>query len=504
MKVLLINPPFQRLKGFENLYFPLGLGYLAAEVANRGFEVRIYDAELPQKGENVRITDHVSLLNAHSHFIQALNEETHPVWRELSSTISSYKPNVVGITVLTPLYAPAKKIAYLCKNLDNKCIVVWGGSHPTLEAEKVLQKEKDVDFVVRGEGEVTFGELIWQLAKGSQAFHQIDGLSYRLNDVIKHNKARDLIQNLSDMPLPRKDLLLNDVSDNRIFRNIITSRGCPNDCAYCSSTKFWTRKVRYRTISSVMKEINHLQNRYHISELDFWDDNFTLNRKRIFELCKSMISQKSVLSWWCNTRADLIDEEMLKIMKRAGCNVINIGVETGSEKTLSYLNRALSLQDITTASKLLAKSGMQWYAYFMAGFPYETVEDIEDTRRLMHDISAIGVYFSVFNPYPGTKLFETCTKLELISKDPDWSKFSHQSPQNHFIKDISKEEFSKIVWKIAEEADEINKAFSSRLKLLIAKKRFYLRNPAVFLKKLKHKTRRLLILFRRKLRGISP
>ncbi|MCK4791845.1 MAG: B12-binding domain-containing radical SAM protein [Desulfobacteraceae bacterium] len=489
MKVLLINPPFQRLKRLENYHLPLGLGYLAAAVSDKGFEVRIYDGELPQKEEVMMPMNSVSLLDAHRSFIQALNERNHQAWREVSNILSSYQPDVVGITVLTPLYSCARKITCLCKHFDNRCIVVWGGVHPTLMAEEVLQKEKDVDFVVRGEGEVTFGELVKQLAEGEQAFYRIDGLSYRSDDGIKHNRERDLIQNIDDLPLPRRDLLLNDISYKHSFQHIMGTRGCPYNCAYCSSKQLWKRKVRFRSIPSIIDEIKQLKKRYHITELEFWDDSFTLNPKWVTELCKAMISQKLNLSWWCNTRADLIDEELLIIMKRAGCTAINIGVETGSERTLSYLNRNLSLKDTLEASKLLSKVHMDWYAYFMIGFPCETVEDIEETRRLMHSLSASHITLSIFNPYPRTQLFEICKELGLVAEDHDWSRFSHQSPENHFVKNISKEEFRKIAREMARECDRRNESFRNHIRRLMIRRRYYSRHPVKFLRRLKNLTK---------------
>jgi len=485
MKILLISPPFNRLKGIRHYHFPLGLGYIAATFANKQHEVRIYDAELPQKGEEVRPLDKVSLLDTHKNFTQSLKERNHPVWREVYNTLNYYQPDVVGITVFTPLYGSANKVTTICKRINNKCIVVWGGPHPTFLAEEVLQKEKSVDFVVRGEGEVTFRELVRHLANGKQAFHEIDGLSYRANGKIRHNKTRDLIKNLDELPFPRGDLMINDISDNRMFNNIIGSRGCPYNCAYCSSTQFWNQWIRFRSVPNIINEITHLKRNYNVTELEFWDDNFTLNKKWTTELCENIISAKMSLSWWCNTRADLIDEKILTIMKKAGCTSINIGVETGSERTLSYLNRQLSLKDIYKASDLLQKCNMDWHAYFMLGFPYETVEDIEQTRRLMHNLSASHITLSIFNPYPESQLFEVCKKEGLIPENPEWSQFSHQSPENHFVKNISKVEFKNIVREIVDECDRINKSFNKKIYRLILKRQYYIRHPGALCRKIK-------------------
>ncbi len=486
MKILLVNPPFQRLKGFENLHFHLGLGYIAAVIDDERFEVRIYDAELPHRGDIVKPADQVSqLMEAHHEFIGALNNSDHRVWKQVSNVLESFKPDIVGISVMTPIYGSARKISSLCKQFNSKTIVVWGGVHPTVMAEEVLQQEKDVDFAVRGEGEFTFKELVTLLGEGSREFHRIKGLSYRSSDGIMHNEPRELIENIDDIPFPRRDLLLNEILDNRVFRNIMGSRGCPYNCGYCSSRQLWARKVRFRSIPGIISEIRYIADHYDLTELSFFDDSFTLKKKWTRELCKSLLSEKLYLSWWCNTRANLLDEETIKLMKKAGCTALNIGVETGSEKTLAYLNRKLTLKDIYNASDLLRKCGIDWYAYFMIGFPLETTEDIDETRKLMHKLSASLITLSIFNPYPGSELYALCRKEGLLPDKPDWSKFSHQSPENHFVKNISKEDFTRIVREVMEECDRINKSFGKKLYRLILKRKYYFRHPGVLLDKIK-------------------
>jgi radical SAM superfamily enzyme YgiQ (UPF0313 family) len=349
--------------------------------------------------------------------------------------------------------------------------------------------EKDVDFVVRGEGEVTICELASHLAEGRKDYDTIDGLSYKHQGEIMQNRSRELINELDEIPYPRRDLMINYVSSSSFFKNLMGSRGCPYNCSYCSSTQFWTRKMRYRSVSNIIGEIKHLKERYGVTELEFWDDSFTVNKKKTKELCEKIISEKLNISWWCNTRADLVDEEILKFMKAAGCTKINIGVETGSEETLSYLNRQLTFKDIMGASKLLAECSIDWDAYFIIGFPYETRESIEETRKLMYSLSATGVSFSVFNPYPGTELYNICRKEGLVNERMDWSNFSHQSPENHFVKNIPREEFRKIVRDISEEFDNLNTSFSSSVRRLLSKRHYYYKNPSEFVKKMKRKVR---------------
>jgi radical SAM superfamily enzyme YgiQ (UPF0313 family) len=487
MKVLLINPPFQRLQGIINDYFPLGLGYLAGVAAEKGHDVRIYNAEFMKPNETRLPEKNMNLLNSYPQYINALKDDNHPVWLEVAETLTSFQPDVVGITIMTPFYDSAKKVSALCKKFSNKCTVVWGGVHPTLRPEEVLTNESAVDFIVRGEGEFTFCELLAELYKGSDSFSQIDGLSFRENGTIRNNKNRALITDLDAIPFPRKDLLLNSSSDESIFGIIAGSRGCAFNCGYCSSVQMWQRKVRYRSIENIINEIMHIKSNFKVSELKFVDDTFSLNAKWTTELCQAMVDKKIDLLWWCNTRADYLDEDILAKMKRAGCNAVVIGIETASENTLAYINRRLKLEDITNASRLLSKAGLNWYAYFMIGFPLEKREDIQKTIDMMRTVTANAIQFSIFNPYPGSALFDLCQKEGLLPDPIVWSKFSHHSPENHFMKYIDKETFKKIIFEVGKEVDKINHSFKSQWRRFFSQKKIYFRNPLKVVKKIKDK-----------------
>jgi anaerobic magnesium-protoporphyrin IX monomethyl ester cyclase len=482
MKVLLVNPPFQRLKGVSFNFFSLGLGYVAAGAAD-AHHVRIYDGELPAQGESMKALHNVAWLQAHQNLLHALETPSHPVWRQVAEIVADFRPEVVGLSVSTPAYRSARNVSRIVKEWNNRCIVVWGGAHPTLAGRDVLEREQDVDFVVRGEGEITFKELLDQLERGGGAdLGGVEGLSFRRGGGVVDNPSRDFIADLDSIAFPRRDLLLNAIDPPRAFRNLMGSRGCPYGCAYCASKELWKRQVRFRSAESIVQEIRLLKSTYGVEEFEFWDDSFTLRRSWVAELCQRMIADKMGLFWWCNTRADLLDEDMLRLMKHAGCSAIHIGVETGSERTLASLDRKVTPEVVLKASALLDKVGMSWYAYFMYGFPQETLEDIELTRALMRKLSAAYVTYSIFNPYPGTQLFEECKKLGLVDADTDWSRFSHQSPDNCFNNQIDRTRFNQLIMEIALECDRINSSIRKRIERIMGKRKYYLRNPAAFVR----------------------
>ena len=489
-KILLINPPFQRLKGIENSQFNLGLGYLAAVALQDNHQAAIYDMELLGRNEQVNPPTSVSLFRSHSTYTDALSDDDHPVWKEAADILDWVKPDIVGLTVLTPTYGSARKITVMAKAQNPRCAVIWGGVHPTFMAQDVLEKVREIDFVVRGEGEYTFRELLSGLARKTTDYHRIDGLSFRKGSTIVHNGPRERIRRLDELPFPARDALINRVSNRRIYSNLMGSRGCPYACTYCASAQFWGEATRFRTIPNIVQEIETLKADYGVTNLEFWDDSFTLKRDWAIELCDAMQRNPMHLSWWCNTRANLIDEEILKRMKKAGCTTIHVGMESGSDRILSDLNRKLTIEQMLQASDLLSRQKVNWCAYFMVGFPNETLEDLEKTRRLMRTIGATGIEFNVFNPYPGTKLYEQCREMNLLPENPDWSLFSHQSPENHFMRNVSKMDFERIVEQIAEECDGANSRLVNRLKRITINREFYLKNPRVLAAKLKEKMRK--------------
>lgn len=488
MKVLLINPPFHRLKGFGHIYYPLGLGYLCAVANKIGVEVRIYNAEAPDIKEKLNYSESYSeKIRSHKKYIAALNDNNHYVWKEIAGIINSYRPDAVGITVMTAKYASAIKISAIAKNMSNHFPkVIWGGPHPSIRTKEVID-EPLVDFVVSGEGEETFEELLLDLEKGSSNFEDIKGLAYKTNGIVRINPARGLINNLDKLPQPdRKSILFPERYFTNSFADLITSRGCPFLCGYCSAKNIWSRKCRYRSVDNVMAEIRSIKDGYRAKNFYFWDDTFTLDRKRVVDICNALIKESLNIRWGCTTRVDLLDEEILLLMKMAGCDYISVGVESGSERILKIIEKNISIQQIKRAFELLKASGITFEAFFMIGFPDETKEDIEKTFQLMKEIKGGSICFGIFTPYPGSAQFDRAQKYGLIPEKINWSDYSHQSSENYFVKDISREQFSEYVDKISAWVDSKNiKDLKVRRLLLKTFNEFpnLIRAPSVFFRK---------------------
>jgi radical SAM superfamily enzyme YgiQ (UPF0313 family) len=383
----------------------------------------------------------------------------------------------------------AFRLIDIVKRVFPECNTVIGGPHATIMPDEVLENTK-VDFVVRGEGEVTFLELCKMISTNSNSYSTIDGISFRNNGEIVHNKARALESNLSRFPFPAKDLFPErDKYPLHTFGNMVTSRGCPFDCTFCGAKNIWTRNVRTRDLDDVINEIVSLRTQYKIPYLSFCDDSFTVNKKYVTQLCKKMIEHKIGLFWTCTTRIDLLDKDLLRLMKRAGCSSVAIGLETGSDRMLKIIKKGITMDQFYEGAKLLRKCGMAYYVYLMIGFPDETEADILKTIEFAKDNRASALTYSIFTPYPGTEAYRRAQELGLIGGGIDWSKCSHQSPDNHFCKYVDPERFSELSSELAGAIDEHNKNERKPLNRAGRLLRSYAGNPRALASKIAGRAR---------------
>jgi len=481
VKVLLILPPFNRLYGIGNGYFPIGLGSIAAYLNQNGFDVKIYNAEMSKKG-GIASPKYAQFVEGYQKYIKILHDDTHEIWQEIKTVIKNENPHIVGLSVMTAKYGSADIISKIVKRYNPDSFVVWGGPHPTIQPDEVLQNQ-NVDFVVRKEGELTFLELCQKIKQNSYDFAKIKGMSYKQKGKIQHNQDREYIKNLDILPFPNKELDLNhNLYSSDQMSVMVTSRGCPFNCGYCGAKNIWTRHVRYRSTENIMREIKQITNHYQSKDIFFWDDSFTSNRKRINELCKQIIADKIPINFEITTRVDLVDSDLLKLMKKAGLARINFGIETGSVKMLKLIDKGISQKQIIKAANLCNKIGITWNAFIMIGFPDETEDDIKMTLNFVNQIKPHTICLCIFTPYPGTQLYDRAKELSLIPDQVNWADFSHRSPKNHFVKNISKNNFQKIAASAAITIDNLNRAniFKRRIKSSI-------KHPIVSFKKLSNK-----------------
>lgn len=480
MKILLIEPPSDRFIGYSSECIPLGLSYISAFLREAGHEVFIYNADHSQKSSHINIVEYSS---NQRRYLEAVNDPDHFVWKEITEVIKEHNPEIVGITVMSVKVLPAFKLISLIKEINKKIIIVCGGHHPTIEPEKFLNNML-VDFVVRGEGERTIAKLMEIIEKGEVGFGSIKGLSFRKEDRIFHCPERELLDDLDRLPLPDKEnIIFKDTYNQDEFSTIMTSRGCPYACGFCGSINMWQRKVRYRSIDKILKEIIYLKRVYKTTNIKFMDDSFSVNGKRVKELCQAMINNKINITWECLTRVNLVEEELIRLMKTAGCTKVSIGIESGNSRVLKLIDKNITLEQVEEAVKILRKYKIFFAAFFMFGFPTETYAEVMDTLRFMKILKPGWANMSIFTPYPGTKLYKLCLEKQIIDKDYDTSKYMHQRIDNFATDKISKEQFAYLATKMLKEVNNYNRSLSSLFKRALS--RNYSKNYKLFFEDLK-------------------
>ena len=437
MNILLIDPPFYRFINYYNRYFPLGLAYLAAVLRNKGHRVLIYDADANM--DKAGRMDYSDIESRYPEYIKSVNNMSHTIWNELRDTLDEIKPDLVGINIFTTKAAAAFRTAEIVKTSLDNVSVVAGGPHPSVKADEILRISSYIDFAIRGEGEVSFLKLVDAVENG-KPYNNINGLSFKANGNIYHNPDAGFIKDLDEIPFPARDLLINKNSySTEDMGLIMTGRGCPFECTFCSSAGVWKRIVRLRSVGNVIGEIRRIQKKYGSVQFTFKDDTFVINRKRVREFCKTLKNEKLKINWECNARVNFIDEQMLSEMKSAGCNSIKIGIESGSDRILTdIMKKGITVTQIKHAAKLLRKAGIHWTGYFLIGIPTETEPEMLQTLALMREIKPDFASLSVFEPYPGTKLHDMVISKGYMTGVRTLDDYYNISPKYYMMKDANK------------------------------------------------------------------
>jgi anaerobic magnesium-protoporphyrin IX monomethyl ester cyclase len=396
MKILLINPaPSGILKATGVLFPPLGLLYVAAYAEKEGHQVVVRDLAVRKNEEDI-------------------------VFKQY---------DIVGISADTTRHRQALQLAKRAK--ASGCTVVMGGPHPGYVDQEILST-KSVDFIVRGEGEVTFSELVAALQKNDRKFDSIHGISFMSNGEVVRTPPRAFVENLDDLPLPARNLIHMDdyrrtKLGDREITPLVTSRGCPYQCAFCASSHFFGKKVRTRSVASVLSELEEIYHRYHFNAVAFVDDTFNLFPKRVIEICHGIIEKKVDLWWWCLSRVDLLlqNEQMVKEMVRAGAKSIFIGVESFNPETLEELKKGIDVESTVQAVEVLKKNGLEIHAAYILGGLHETAKMIHETIRFAKRLDTNVAQFSILTPYPGTAIYEQ-VKDRIFRWRAPWSFFDMQ------------------------------------------------------------------------------
>ncbi|MBU1863739.1 MAG: B12-binding domain-containing radical SAM protein [Candidatus Omnitrophica bacterium] len=466
-KILLINPPFEKLKGFNIESMSLGLLYIATVLHENGYVARVYDADTSFAKGNLR-DDIPGRPRTQQNYVDNLDNPSHVAWKEIEDVVRHYSPDIVGISVKTPVYHSALKTISIVKQIMPHSTIIVGGPHVTITDDAMLQ-HADVDFALIGEAEYSFLDFVKAFSTNGD-MHTVAGLRYRKGNAVIRNKRPDRISSLDSLPFPNKELLIHSEQYRRKLGAIITSRGCPFECAFCATVPLWGREAKYRSAENILKEIDMLYKRYRITDMEILDDIFILNKDNVIQFCKGLIERfgRKKIRWVCLAHLNVLDKELLRYLKKAGCYKINVGIESGSNHILKSIHKNINTQIIKRVSHQIKKSGIQLHGYFMLGIPYERAVDMQQTIQLIKEIKPDSINLCTFTPYPGSELFDYVSNEGLLdSQDVAdgyaiYKTICTHSDQNYFLKEVNRETYLKYLHEALTLVGKINKRMTLR------------------------------------------
>jgi len=409
MKVMLVNPP--RYKGLPVIREE------RCEITERYSLLEPYS--LLQLAAILRAVGHsVALVDANGFDLD---------YAEVENKLVEFNPDVLIFRFTPTTFDHDTAICSLSKRKNAKLKIIglcWTLNRVPLDVMKYVP---DLDFFVTGDYEAVVPAIMKKLHDPEG----VGGLVWRGAGGVRQNPpAKELIANLDELPMPAYDLLesLNPYFINtpvgEVFTIMYTSRGCPYRCIYCTVAGTpW----KPRSAGSVVAELKYLKNKYEVTLVSFFDETFTIDRQRVLDICSAIASEKLDIKWYCNTRANLLDEELIIAMKRAGCRGISIGVESGSQKILDGASKRITVEEAKNTIKIAKKHGIKVLCSFIFGLPGESWETVGETIRFVKETLPTGVQFNVAVPYPGTKLYDWALSKGLL-KETDWRQlYQHES-----------------------------------------------------------------------------
>lgn len=432
MKILFINPSREHeivgnnpsiIDEERGVNPPLGILYIAAYLrAHSNHEITIIDAQVEKLS-----------------------------YKALEERIASRHPDIVGLTAMTMTLIDVIKVIGIVKAIDPSIRVVLGGPHVNLFPEETILLP-GVDFLVLGEGEKAFKDLVDSIDDQSM-LKTVPGIVFRQNKQVVNTEKRPYIGDLNALPFPARDMVpyknyRSLLTKGEIVTTIFTSRGCPFKCSFCDRPHLG-KSFRSRSAKNVVDELEECV-KMGISDFLFYDDTFTVVKRRTIEICKEIIRRDLKIVWDIRARVDTVDEEVLDHLKKAGCAGIHYGVEAGTQKILKILNKGITINQVERIFTLTRQKGIDILAYFMIGNPGETRDDILETFRMMKLLNPDFVHLTIFTPFPGTKLYNDGLGSGIIKSDY-WKVFSNRPTVGfippHWDENFSRQELNELLVK---------------------------------------------------------
>lgn len=408
----MLTPPYKKDKIFRKsmkhlgaILPPLGVAYIAGTLERDGHNVKIIDG-----------TAESTILNY--------------TFGDLKNDIKSFQPEVIGIGANIPQLSEVQTTLRLIKEINPNIITIIGG--PIVSSDpKFLLQLPDADYGMLGEVDIAISDIVKKIEK-KQKLEGSEGLIWREGILVKAIKPKDIFD-LDVIPMPARHLLKMNIyrpSPANYRRlpatTIMTSRGCPYKCIFCSRSIEGTA-WRAHSAKRVVDEIEQLVTKFGIKDIQMFDDTFTLHIERVQDICNMIIERKLDVGWNCMTRVDRVTVDLFKLMKKAGCYEVGFGIESGSDRVLKFIKKSTTTPQIRQAVKMAKKAGIAVRGFFMIGFPTETKEEIIQTINFAKELNVDVAQFMVATPFPGTEMWNIAKEKGKINNE-DWSNFTFYAP----------------------------------------------------------------------------
>ena len=403
LRVLLCNPPAEDDKRFiregrctqeqgvwATLWPPISLATIGAVLEKDGHSVKIIDCAAQGVG-----------------------------WGELKQLINNFSPAIVMWSTGTPSIKSDLGFASLIKGCDDKIITLVFGTHVTVLDSQCMEAYPEIDVIVRNEPEITSRELVSTLHKGGE-IKEIEGITYRdAAGVIVRNPPRPFIENLDELPFPAWHLVNLDYYrlplKGKRYLMISPLRGCPFKCSFCTCHTYYGRRLRKRSVESVIAEIKYDADQFGISDFFFWAETFVVDKEYVRSLCSAIIEKGINISWTSNSRVDTVDRPLLTLMAKAGCWMISYGIESGSQTVLDEADKGTRVMQACEAVRNAREAGIKTVGHFILGLPGETEESLAHTIDYANELGLDLAQFYCAVPFPGSRLYERALEEGWIS-----------------------------------------------------------------------------------------
>jgi len=399
----------------------------------------------------ISLLEVASVIKNEGHHVLVLDAPaTQTPLSKLKNIIKKY--NFVVILTSTMSINEDSEILSLLKKANPRLKTIVFGGHPTSMPRYTLAKP-GIDFIVRCESEYIIKDLINAYAKNNDSWKKVRGIGFKQQKKIIINPPYPLIKNLDDLPFPDRSMLpknidyFNPVVKRMPYTTIFTSRGCPGRCTFCASPIFYGRKIRYRSANSVLAELTEIS-KLGYKEVFIRDEIFTVNRKRVVAICNGIIKNNLDLTWIASSRIDTIDKPLLKLMKKAGCHLVRLGVESGVQEILNNVKKGIKVTQTKKVFKYANSVNIDTHAHLMIGMPGDNEKTIKQTIDFVKEINPTIATFGICTPYPGTELFSFVAKTHPEIADgskADLSNLHTQAFYNDCFTSLNKKELAELL-----------------------------------------------------------